>query len=57
MRMKFTDICETHKNFMKNVNIEQDFLFQKGSFYGFFKDKKIFITLVLIENILFQMLQ
>lgn len=45
MRMKFTDICETHKNFMKNVNIE-DFLFQKGSFYSIFKDKKFYYTCV-----------
>lgn len=50
MRMKkFTDICETHKNFMKNVKIEQDFLFQKGSFYSFLEIRN-FITLVLIEN-------
>lgn len=43
---KFTDICETHKNFMKNVKIEQDFLFQKGSFYSFFRDKKFYYTCV-----------
>lgn len=43
--MKFTDICQTHKKFMKNVNIEQEFLFQKGSFYSFFEDKKILLHL------------
>lgn len=31
---------------MKNVKIEQDFLFRKGSFYSFFTDKKFYYTCV-----------
>lgn len=41
---------------MKNVKIEQDCLFQKKVHFIAFLEIRIFITLVLIENI-FQMLQ